>query len=465
MHKNLLTDPISPTLARLAAPNIIAMFIMLVTSMAEAFYIGQLGTAPLAGLALAFPMIMLTMMMAGGSFGGAISGAVAQQLGAGNRDGAESVALHAFILTIGFSVLFSWLFLSFGATIYSTLGGKDDVLKEALAYSDLFFSGCMAIWLANVFNAVIRGTGQMNVAAGAMALGSIIQILVSAVFVFGIGPFPALGIAGAAVGSIVGFTVAGLLQLWFLMRTSAVLQLRFNGISIQASAFLDILKVGSMASVSPLSSVLTVIIITSMMARLGVDVLAGYGIGARLEFLMIPLIFGIGSASITMVGTHFGAGKYQRGVKIGWISSFYAAALAGSMGLILSLFPSLWANLFTDVETVRAACRSYLQIVGPFYAFFGLGLCLYFASQGARRLLWPVMGAFARLLVVAFGGWYLSNQPNASAEDFFVLICIAMATYGLVTAAVVYLGAWTQGLNLKAERTSPEINDLADANP
>ena len=85
MQANLLTDPIGPTLARLAAPNIVAMFIMLATSMAEAFYIGQLGIAPLAGLALAFPMIMLTMMMAGGSFGGAIAGAVAQQLGAGNR--------------------------------------------------------------------------------------------------------------------------------------------------------------------------------------------------------------------------------------------------------------------------------------------------------------------------------------------------------------------------------------------
>ena len=387
MQANLLTDPIGPTLARLAAPNIVAMFIMLATSMAEAFYIGQLGIAPLAGLALTFPMIMLTMMMAGGSFGGAIAGAVAQQLGAGNREGAESVALHSFILTICFSLIFSWLFLTFGTDLYTALGGQDDILKEALAYSDIFFSGCIAIWIANGLNAVIRGTGQMNMAALPMALASLIQILASGLLVFGVGPFPALGMAGAALGNVV------------------------------------------------------------MMARLGVDVLAGYGIGARLEFLMIPLIFGIGSASITMVGAHFGAGKYQRGVKIGWISSICAAALAGFMGILLAIFPSLWADLFTDVETVRAACRSYLQIVGPFYAFFGLGLCLYFASQGARRLVWPVMGAVARMVVVAVGGWYLSVQPDATAEDFFVLISVAMAAYGLVTAVAVYLGAWTRGLH------------------
>ena len=447
MQANLLTDPIGPTLARLAAPNIVAMFIMLATSMAEAFYIGQLGIAPLAGLALAFPMIMLTMMMAGGSFGGAIAGAVAQQLGAGNREGAESVALHSFILTICFSLIFSWLFLTFGTDLYTALGGQDDILKEALAYSDIFFSGCIAIWIANGLNAVIRGTGQMNMAALPMALASLIQILASGLLVFGVGPFPALGMAGAALGNVVGFTVASFLQLWFLVRISPSLRLRFHGIPIKLSALLDILKVGSIASLSPLSSVVTVIIITAMMARLGVDVLAGYGIGARLEFLMIPLIFGIGSASITMVGAHFGAGKYQRGVKIGWISSICAAALAGFMGILLAIFPSLWADLFTDVETVRAACRSYLQIVGPFYAFFGLGLCLYFASQGARRLVWPVMGAVARMVVVAVGGWYLSMQPDATAEDFFVLISVAMAAYGLVTAVAVYLGAWTRGLH------------------
>jgi Na+-driven multidrug efflux pump len=287
----------------------------------------------------------------------------------------------------------------------------------------------------------------MNMAALPMALASLIQILVSGLLVFGIGPFPALGMAGAALGNVVGFTVASFLQLWFLVRISPSLRLRFHGIPIKLSALLDILKVGSIASLSPLSSVVTVIIITAMMARLGVDVLAGYGIGARLEFLMIPLIFGIGSASITMVGAHFGAGKYQRGVKIGWISSICAAALAGFMGILLAIFPSLWADLFTDVETVRAACRSYLQIVGPFYAFFGLGLCLYFASQGARRLMWPVMGAVARMVVVAVGGWHLSVQPDATAEDFFVLISVAMAAYGLVTAVAVYLGAWTRGLH------------------
>ena len=348
MQARLLTDPIAPTLLRLSAPNIVAMSIMLATSMAEAFYVGQLGVAPLAGLALAFPMIMLTLMMAGGSFGGAIAGAVAQRLGAGDRDAAESVALHSFLLTLGFSALFSLLFLLFGRQFYTALGGQGEVLEQALNYSSVFFAGCVAIWVANGANAIIRGTGQMNIAGGAMAIGSLIQIIVSAVLVMGIGPFPTLGIAGAAVGNIVGFSIASLLQLWFLMRLSPPLRLQLRGITLRISVFMDIFKQGSLASVSPLSSVATVIIITAVMARLGADVLAGYGIGARLEFLMTPLIFGIGSAAITMVGAHFGAGEYTRGVRIGWVSSLSAAGVALFLGILLALFPDVWANLFTD---------------------------------------------------------------------------------------------------------------------
>lgn len=444
MHSKLLTAPIGPTLVKLSAPNVLAMFVTLATSMAEAFYVGQLGTASLAGLALAFPMMMLSMMVSGGSIGGAISGAVAQRLGAGDRYGAEFITFHAVLLSVLLAVLFSGVFLFFGRAIYSGLGGKGEVLEAALSYSDMFFTGSITMWVAMSLNGIIRATGNMPVAAFAMMMGSAVQIFTSGALILGIGPVPAIGISGAAVGAITGFACSSLFQIWFLTKRSAVLRLRFRGIAVRPALFKDILQVGLLASVSPISSVATVIVITGMMAGLGNDVLAGYGIGARLEFLMIPLIFGIGSASITMVGAHFGAGEYRRGIKIGWISAFSAAGLAGLVGIFLAVFPSLWANLFTEVEAVRAACRAYLQIVGPFYAFFGLGLCLYFASQGARKMLWPVIGALARLLVIVVGGLYLEGQTKVDAADFFVLISVAMAAYGLMTAGAIWLGAWEQ---------------------
>jgi putative MATE family efflux protein len=437
-----LTAPIAPTLARLAAPNIVAMFIMLATSAAEAWYIGQLGIEALAGLALAFPMLMLTNMLSAGSIGGAVAGAVAQRLGAGDREGAEALAFHAFLLALLMAALFSALFLVGGSAIYRALGGSGAVLDRALAYSDLLFAGCAMPWLANILSSIVRGCGQMRMAAQAMIGGSLLQICAGAALVFGVGPVPAMGMAGAALAVVIGFAFNASIQIAYLIGGNGGLTLRLRGIPIRLAHFANLLRVGLLASVSPVASVATVIAITAFAARLGVETLAGYGIGSRLEFLMIPVIFGIGAASITMIGVSFGAGDIERGHRIGWTGAAAAAAVTGSIGMILAAFPDLWAGLFTDVEAVRETCRAYLRIAGPFYAFFGLGLCLYFASQGARRVLWPVVSGLTRLALILLGGWWLAETGQLSASALFVLIGIGMLTYGLMTAAAVRLGAW-----------------------
>ena len=442
----LLTAPIAPTLARMAAPNVVAMFVMLATSMTEVWYVGQLGTGALAGLALAFPMMMLTMMLSAGSMGGAISGAVAQRLGAGDRAGAEALALHAVVPSIALALLFSGLFLGGGRAIYGALGGQGAVLAHALAYSDVLFIGCISIWLANTLSSVIRATGHMKVAAAGMITASVVQIACAGVLVFGLGPFPKMGIAGAALASVIGFACGAILQLYYLMARCQELRLSFTGMRLRLGHFSSLLKVGALASISPLASVATVIVITGYVARLGIDVLAGYGIGSRLEFLMIPLIFGIGAASITMVGVHFGAGEYRRGLRVAWTAAFASAVLTGLVGGTLALFPGLWADLFTDSAAVRETCRAYLRIVGPYYAFFGLGLCLFFASQGARRMLWPVLASLLRLAVVVLGGIAIMASAAPTAEMLFMLIAAAMALYAVVMAAAIRLGAWTSGL-------------------
>lgn len=438
----ILTAPIAPTLARLAAPNIAAMFIMLATSMAEAWYVGQFGTPALAGLALVFPLFMLTTMLSAGSIGGTVAGAVAQRLGANDRDGAEALAFHAVLLALLAAAAFGVLFLGFGAAIFKGLGASGEILAQALAYSDLLFGGAIALWLANILSSVIRGCGQMQVSARFMIIGSAVQIVAGYLFVLGPGPMPALGIRGAALAAVLGFGFSALLQLIYLLRGRGGLRLRLTGIPVEWRHFANLLRTGLVASISPVSSVASVILITGFVAQFGEAALAGYGIGSRLEFLLIPLIFGIGSASITMVGAHFGAGQEDRGHRIAWTAAFSAAAITGIVGGVLALFPGLWADLFTDVEAVRQTCRDYLRIAGPAYGFFGLGLCLYFASQGARKPLWPVLAGLMRLGLVGIGGSLLLASGAADLDGLFWLIAAGMVLYGVASALSVRLGAW-----------------------
>jgi Na+-driven multidrug efflux pump len=184
----LLTAPIGPTIIRLAAPNMIAMVVTMVTLMGEAWYVGRLGTESLAGLALAFPMMMLVMMLSAGSFGGTITGAVARRLGAGDRPGAEALAFHAVLLAVLLAGACTLVFLLGGRRIYSLLGGSGAVLAQALAYSDVLFLGCIAMWLANALASIVRATGHMQVAAKGLVAGSVLQVMAAGVLVFGLGP-------------------------------------------------------------------------------------------------------------------------------------------------------------------------------------------------------------------------------------------------------------------------------------
>lgn len=442
----LLTAPIGPTIIRLAAPNMISMLVTMATLMAEAWYVGQLGTEALAGLALGFPMMMLVMMLSAGSFGGTITGAVARLLGAGNREGAEVLALHAVLMMLFLAGLCSAIFLVGGREIYSLLGGRGPVLEQALAYSNVLFAGCVSLWLTNALAAIVRATGHMSVAAECLLTGSLLQVFVAGGLVFGWGPLPGMGIAGAAAGIIFGNAIAAVLLLNFLVNRCVELRLRMTSLRFEAAPIVKLLKLGSLAAVNPISTTATVMVITGFVAHLGVDVLAGYGIGARLELLLVPMIFGFGAAATALVGVHFGANAIERGHLAGWVAAAFSAVLCGLVGGAVALFPSLWANLFTQAETVREACRNYLQIVGPFYAFYGVSLCLYFASQGAGRVLWPVIASVLRVVVIVMGCIAVAREPGATAAQFFWVIAAALAAQGLMTGAAIRLGAWRVGL-------------------
>ena len=439
-----LTASIGPCLFRLATPNIFAMSFMLVAAVIEAWFVSYIGTVALAGLALAFPMFMLMIMLSAGAFGGAITGSIAQLLGAHNRSEAESLALSGLVLSLILGTVSTVVFLGAGQVIYGFLGGRNTVLEQTLAYSDSLFWGCTSIWLANTLAGITRATGNMWTASKNLVAGSIIQIFVSAILIFGIGPFPEMGISGAAIGVISGYVFSSVLFIRYLLAYCPELKLEFSRAKIKLVSMLIIFKVGILSSLNPICSVASVIAMTSFMTQFGVETLAGFGIGARLEFLMIPMIFGFGTASTAMIGVNFGANQIKRAYKIGWTASLFAALLVGSIGALFAIFPDIWIDLFTNEAGVQLAATSYLRIVGPFYFLFGLALCLYFASQGAGRVLWPVLGVVFRFVTILCGGLLLTGYNLMMLDYFFYLIAAGFILQALTSASSVYFGAWTK---------------------
>jgi Na+-driven multidrug efflux pump len=211
--------------------------------------------------------------------------------------------------------------------------------------------------------------------------------------------------------------------------------------ALQRESFAQILRVGLLGALSPVQNVLTVLVLTGLVARLGVDALAGYGIGARLEFLLLPLAFGIGVTMVPMVGMAIGRGDIARARRVAWTGGLLAAAVVGTIGLWACIWPHAWASLFTDQPQVLAQAEAFLRWAGPGFAFYGLGIALYFASQGAGRMLGPVLGASMRLAVIAIGGALLA-WAQADNWAYFALVSVAMLAYGLFNAVALARTDW-----------------------
>jgi putative MATE family efflux protein len=440
-ENSLLTSPILPTLLRLALPNTVAMFGSTLVAVAETSYIGRLGTEPLAAIALVFPFAMLTQMMSAGAMGGGVSSAISRALGAGNRDRAASLALHAVMIGACAGLFFTAMMLLFGRQFFALLGGRGHVLEEAQNYSVVLFSGAIAIWLVNTLASVLRGTGDMRLPSVTLIVAALIQVVVGGTLGLGLFGAPQFGMRGVAAGQLTAFALAAIFLAWVLLSGRSRLKLNFAAFAFKRGMFIDILKVGAISCLSPLQSVLTILIFTKILAGFGTETLAGYGMGARLEFLLTPIAFAIGVASVPMIGMAIGAGLVARARQVAWTAAAVSGLIVGLVGLIVAVKPALWVSLFTGDPGVTAAANSYFAWAGPAFAFFGVGACLYFASQGAAKVGGPVLAYSARLVMVALGGWWLASI-GAPAWTLFALVGAAMVVLGLGTAASVRFTLW-----------------------
>jgi Na+-driven multidrug efflux pump len=440
-ENSLVTSPILPTLLKLALPNAVAMFGSTLVAVAETSYIGRLGIEPLAGIALVFPFVMLTQMMSAGAMGGGVSSAISRALGAGDRDRAATLALHAAIIGACSGLFFTVMMLLFGRQFFSLLGGRGGVLEQACNYSVVLFSGAVSIWLVNTLASVLRGTGDMRLPSATLIGVAIVQTAVGGALGLGLAGLPRFGMHGVAAGQLIAFSLGAIFLLWYLVSGRSRLTLNFSAFAFQRGMFIDILKVGAVSCLSPLQSVLSILIFTKILAGFGTETLAGYGMGSRLEFLLIPIAFAFGVASVPMVGMAMGAGLVTRARQVAWTAGTAAGLTVGLVGLVVAIKPALWVSLFTSDPGVTAAAYSYFAWAGPGFGFFGMGVCLYFASQGAAKVGGPVLAGTVRLLMVGLGGWWLVSI-DAPAWTLFALVGAAMAVFGLGTALSIRLTRW-----------------------
>ena len=430
--KRMLEGPIFKTLMKLSAPNVLNLLAFTGMVTFDGFFLGKLGSNALAGASLVFPWVMLVLQATNNGMGAGVSSAVARAIGAGNGERANALVFHAFLLALALGALFAALMLLGGPTLFRLMGGQDDMLDAALAYAYVALGGAAAICMLNFTGNAVRGTGNMGLPAGVLVACVLAHIAISPLLIFGFGPLPALGAAGAAWGLVLPFLVGALWFVWYLHAGRALVWLKFRGITPRWDLFADILKVGVPGLVDTVITNLSVVVLTGIAARMGRDIAIGYAMGARLEYIMQPIAFGFGTALVTMVGTNWGARQCARARAIALTGVTTISVVCGAIGATVAVFPALWLGLFSHDPDVFRVGSLYLQIVAPLYLCFGVGRGLFFVSLGLGRATAAAGANGVRLAVNVIAGLVAVYWLDLGMVGFFTSIALGFAVYAVL---------------------------------
>lgn len=437
-HTSIVDTPWPATLVRMAIPGVIGAVVMSSLQVVEARFLSGHGAEVIAAVAVVLPLFILQGMFSAGAIGGAISGAVARALGSGDNERASALLASAILIALLGSTLMAVGVINWGHYIYRWAGAEGELLEVAEQYAWWVFIAQPAYWLMNMLCSVLRGAGDLKRPAWAMIATVVGYALCAAVLLPDTGAPVLLVVQRAGQAMALGFVV-GLVSIVLLYAYGAK-PIAFDLSTLRSKVLGAVLRQGLLAASQSMMTIAYSLVATALFARHGLHWLAGYGLSVRLELIMVPVIFGVGGALIAIVGAYVGAGRRQEAIAIAWRGLLANAALVGSIGIALSIWPGLWCQPTADGPQTAALCESSLRVIGPSYGFFALGLGLYFASQGLNTLIYPVFGAALRLMIVVAVFWF--SSVDTAPEVLLWWVALAVVCYGGVTAVLLALGPW-----------------------
>jgi Na+-driven multidrug efflux pump len=454
----LLEAPVFSTLLRLAVLNMLVMLAQMAIALGEVFFVARLGVDALAGASMVFPLLSLVAAVSQGAVGGGVVTTIARALGRRQREEASQAVWYAVAIAICLGLLTSVLILAAGPWFYRAMGGQGASLDIALTYSNLIFGGAILIWVFNLLLAAVRGTGNLLLPVAIVCGGALIVLSLSPLLIFGAGPLPAFGVAGAAIAVLAYYAGGSFCFALYLWGGRGVLSPSNRPPRFSLRPFVEILRIGGLSAVASVTTNLTIGVVTAYVGTTGVAALAGYGAGARLEFILVPFTYGLAGPAGILIGTNIGAGQTGRALQAAWTAALMAGFATEAIGLSAAFWPAAWIGLFSDEPAVLAIGITYLRTVGPFFGFFGVGFALYCAAQGTGRMGWSVAGALTRTATTVLGGaavvWF-----GSTLDHIFIAVSLGMTSFALLSLPALFFRSGYPLKNPPALRTAGRLFD------
>lgn len=427
----MLALPPWRAILRLAAPTTFVMSMAATSNVLYTYYVSRLGAEAIAVVSLVFPVVLLAITAMGGGIGAGASSAVARALGAGDREQAAWVAEHALLLAAAIGIGFA-LAVQVGAHgLFALMGGRGAVLERATQFAKILFGGAIIQFTGAMFDSILRAEGNVRIASiwSAVAIG--LQIVLTPFFMFIVG----LELPGAAVAMLVSQALATIPRAYWVLGGKGTVHPRLRISRLSLAPLKDILRVGIPASLATVITYTGTMVLTGVVARFGDAHLAAYGLGTRLDFLLLSFVFGVGASVLTLVGMTTGAGRPQRA------SLYVNAAIAMVMimlappALVLAWKPALWLHIFTQEPGIEAVGSMYFRIIGPSYPFLGVAMVVSFAFQGLGRATAPLAWVILRVIGVLAAAIVCTRWLGMDEHAVFAAVAIGnVLSAGVMTA-------------------------------
>lgn len=390
----LLAMPPLRAIIRLAAPTTLVMAVSAISNVVYTYFVSRLGVDAIGAVSLVFPVSLLAITAMGGGIGAGASSAVARALGAGRPRDAAALSAQALVLSVAIGLGFGLLVLVGAPTLFALLGGSGAILEQATLFARVLFGGAAITFLGGMFDSVLRGEGNVRVPAIWSSTSLCLQMVVTPLFMFTLG----WGLVGGALAMLACQLVATFPRAWFVLGGRAAVHPTLRTDTVAPVA--EILRVGVPAALSTSISNVGLMVITGVVARLGAPDLAAYGLGTRLDFLLLSFAYGFGAAVLTLVGMASGARRHDLVRAFVLRAGAITCAILAVAGGVLCWKPSLWLGIFTDDPGIHAVGTTYFRIIGPSYAFLGVSMVLAFAFQGLGRATVPLVWMACRVVGV-----------------------------------------------------------------
>ena len=428
----LLTAPVNATLKNMTIPMLYGMVLLMSFNIVDTLYVSMLGTESLAAFSFTFPVTFTLISLAIG-MGIGVSAVVAKTLGENNKERARqhaSVSLGLSAILIYTLAMIAWFYHD---AIFSLMGAKPENLKIIGLYMTPWLFGCLFIIMPMIGNSVMRASGDTKTPAKVMGIGAILNAVLDPIFIFGVGPLPAMGIEGAAVATLIASIVSCIIVFYRVTNTYNMLGWGYNMAQIKESA-IKVLTIALPAAASNMMTPISSSILTAMVASYGSEAVAAFGVGSRIESFAIIVVLALSMSLPPFISQNFGAGSYKR-VKQAYYSSIRFVMLwQAAIYVLLFVFSSAIARAFAKDEKVIEIIILYLMILPLTHGFGGITILTNSSLNALHKPMVSVglniIRLFVLMLPLAYLGGYL-NEING--------LIIGVSLSGAMTGIVAFI--------------------------